>query len=60
MKVAPPLDEMLRPPLVAAYTVLPDANAPNTRLAPSPSAVVRLVKVAPPSVEMLRPPSVEA
>jgi hypothetical protein len=35
---------MLRPPLVAAYTVLPTANTPLTVLLPSPLAAVVLVK----------------
>jgi hypothetical protein len=45
---------MLNPPLVAAYTVLPETYTPRTELLPKP--VVMFVNVDPPSVDMLNPP----
>jgi hypothetical protein len=64
LKLVPPFVEMDRPPVVAAYIVLPLANTPLTLLLPRPfpgeAPDVRLVKVVPPFVEMDRPPLVAA
>jgi hypothetical protein len=59
-KDTPPSVDMLNPPCVAAYTVLPEAYTPLTVLLPKLFVVVLFVNVDPPSVDMLNPPAVAA
>jgi hypothetical protein len=60
VKVAPPSVDILKPPKVAAYTVLPDAYTPTTVLFPRPFVVVLFENEEPPSVDILKPPAVAA
>ena len=58
--MAPPSVDILKPPFVAAYTLLPDAYIPFTALLPKPLVVVLFTNVEPPSVDIPNPPDVAA
>jgi hypothetical protein len=60
VKLDPLSVEILTPPPVAAYTLLPTTYTPRTELLPKPLEVVLFVKLDPLSVEMLNPPEVAA
>ena len=56
----PALVDMPKPPVVAAYIVLPETYTPLTVLLPKPLVVVLFEYVVPPSVDMLNPVAVAA